>query len=212
MGRILAALSGIAALAIPFWTFPQADAAKLPAFSEAVFAATVDARFDPRARETRVAGRASLEECFLLILPQEWEARAEAAETRLRASSSGAELTVNLRSSDELRRLPQTDLASRDAALLQQVYESRLGRPAQSVSQVSLSEKTTRWSATWIDASLPAGRMTVETFIVPLSENWVLELFFENVGAEEEYDVLVRSLLTGLKLRQGSSCREPPAF
>lgn len=212
MGRTLAALSGVAALlAVSVWSSPDAHAEKVLARSDAVFAEGVLAQFDPRARQTRVSGRASSDECFFFTLPQEWQATADGAETRLTASS-GADLVLTLRSSHELRGLSQKDLALRDATLLQQAYENRLGRPAQSVTFDLLTAQTTRWSATWIDASLPSGRMTVETFIVPLSDDWVLELSFENVETKETYETLVRSLLTGLKLREGGGCRERLTF
>jgi len=212
MGKFLAVLSGFTALSTVLFSSVDAYAAKDPARSASGAVEEVHAQFDPRSGQTRVMGRASSEQCFLLTLPQEWQAAAGGLETRLKSTSSDAELKVNLRSSHELRGLPQRDIASRDAALLQQDYESLLGRPAQSVSLASLTPEATRWSATWVDANLPSGPMTVETFIVPLSQDWVLELSFTQVTAKEEYELLVRSLLAGLELRRGSGCGNRLAF
>lgn len=211
MGKFLAVLSGFAALSVALCAPFDAHAAKAPAPFHAG-AEEVHAQFDPGSRQTYVTGRTSSGQCFSLTLPQEWQAATGGLETRLKSTSSGAELTVNLRSSHELRGLPQRDLASRDAALLQQDYESLLGRPAQSVSLASLTPEATRWSATWVDANLPSGPMTVETLIVPLSEDWVLELSLADVPAKEEYETLIRRLLAGLELRQGSGCSNGLAF
>jgi hypothetical protein len=212
MRKSVAVLFGIATLAVVLGTIPQAQAVKIPASSVSDFTEDIQARFDPQSRQTQITGRISAEPCFFLSLPQEWHAISGGIETRLKSASSEAELTVNLRSSRELRGLPQADLASRDAARLQQDYESLLGRPAQSISLASLTAQATRWSATWIDANLPSGPMTVEAFIVPLSGDWVLELSFGNVAAKEEYETLVRSLLAGLELRQGGGCGDRLVF
>lgn len=211
MGKILAVLSGLLVLPVAFGASFGAHA-NAPAQSDSGIAEEVHARFNPRSGQTHVTGRAPLEQCFFLTLPQEWQTTTGGLKTRLKSTSSEVELTVNLRSSHELRGLPQGDLASRDAALLQQDYENLLGRPAQAVSVTSLTPQATRWSATWIDANLPSGPMTVETFIVPLSEHWVLELSFTNVIAKEEHEALVRSLLDGLELGRGGGCGDRLAF
>lgn len=202
MGLMAAVLSGN----------PGAQAAKIPLQGASGFDEFVHVQFDQRLRQTRVAGRVASHRCFSLALQQEWRSTTGGMETRLRSALTRAELAVSLRSAHELRGLPQADLASRDAALLQQDYESLLGRPAQSVSLVPLSPETTRWSATWVDAHLPSGPLTVEAFIVPLSEDWVLELSFSNITVKEEYDSLVRSLLAGLKVHHGPSCDSQTTF
>ncbi|PVE25820.1 hypothetical protein DC522_03355 [Microvirga sp. KLBC 81] len=202
MGLVAATLCGL----------PQAYAAKIPLQGASGFDEFVRVQFDQQLGRTRVAGRVASHLCFSLALQQEWRATAGGMETRLKSVLSNAELEVSLRPADELRGMPQADLASRDAALLQQGYESLLGRPAQSVSLVSLSPVTTRWSATWVDAHLPSGPLTVEAFIVPLSDDWVLELSFSNIAVKEEYDALVRSLLAGLKVHQGPVCGSQTAF
>ncbi|KLK94742.1 hypothetical protein AA309_01930 [Microvirga vignae] len=202
MGLVTAILCG----------FPEAQAAKIPLQGASGFDDLVRVQFDPQLRQTRVAGRVASHLCFSLALQQEWRSTTGGMETRLKSVLSDAELEVGLRPAHELRGLPQADLASRDAALLQQDYESLLGRPAQSVSLVSLSPETTRWSATWVDAHLPSGPLTVEAFIVPLSDDWVLELSFSNVPVKEEYDSLVRSLLAGLKVHHGPGCGSQMAF
>jgi hypothetical protein len=104
--------------------------------------------------------------------------------------------------------MPQPDLAGRDAAILQRDYESLLGRPAQSVILASSASGASRWSATWIDANLPAPSrsLTIETFIVPLSREWVLELSFSNVEAREAHDDLTQTLLKDLMVQGGAAC------
>lgn len=185
-----------------------AQAATAPLGASGSWQETIRTRFEPQAGQTRVAGRVSSGLCFALSLPQEWRAYAEGSGTRLKAAFSDAELEVGLRSAHELRDMPQPDLASRDAALLQQDYESLLGRPAQSVSLASLSTGATRWSATWVDAYLPSGShgMTVETLIVPLSSEWVLELSVTQVMEKERYEALLASVLSGLRIQRGSDC------
>jgi hypothetical protein len=202
MGLVAAALCGI----------PGAQAAKVPLQGASGFGEFVRVQFDQQLRQTRVAGGVASHLCFSLALQQEWRSTTGGMETRLRSALSDAELEVSLRPAHELRGLPQADLASRDAALLQQDYESLLGRPAQSVSLVSLSPETIRWSATWVDAHLPSGPLTVEAFIVPLSEDWVLELSFSNITVKEEYDSLVRSLLASLKVHHGPVCGSQTVF
>ena len=166
-------------------------------------------RFDPASRETWVTGHVAPGLCFSLRLPQEWRLDADGSENRLKAAASDAGIDVNLRSAGALRHLPQRDLASRDAAFLQRDYEDLQGRPAQSVSLASSHAGAVRWSATWIDANLPAPSraMTVEAFIIPLSKEWVLELSPDNIGTPEAHNGLVRQLLTGLAVHGGADCR-----
>jgi hypothetical protein len=167
------------------------------------------AQFDPALGETRVAGHVGPGLCYSLSLPQEWRLETEGRETRLEAAFSDASIALSLRSAEALQHLPQRDLASRDAALLQQDYEGLLGRPAQSVSLAFSVSGAVRWSATWVDANLPAPSraMTVEAIIVPLSKEWVLELSPENVEAAEASHALLRQALTGLIVRSGADCR-----
>ena len=164
----------------------------------------VQARFDPATRQTWVTGRADSDLCFSLALPDEWRLSAQG----LQAIRSDVELAVSLRSAQELRDMPQPDLASRDAAVLQRDYEALLGRPAQSVSLTS-NAGATRWSATWIDAKLPTAShaMTVETLIVPLSSEWVLELSLSGVDTQEDYNALTQRLLSRLKVQGRASCQ-----
>jgi hypothetical protein len=166
-------------------------------------------RFDLSSGQTRIAGRASADVCFAFSLPQEWRQADEGVKPRLRAVSSGAEIEIVLRSAQELRHLPQQDLASRDAALLQQDYEGLLGRPAQAVSLTSSGSGATLWSATWVDPHLPtdAAALTVETLIVPLSATWVLELSLSNIGQPDDHDALLQNVLSGLRVQGGAACR-----
>jgi hypothetical protein len=191
---------------------PKADAANAQLQAVSDLSGNIHVRFDAGTGQTRIAGHVDSNLCFSFALPQEWRSTTGGMETRLTSSRSRAELLVNLRSSRELRGLPQPDLTSRDAALLQQDYESLFGRPAQSVSLASLAPGATRWSATWADPYLPSGPMTIEAFIVPLSEDWVLELSFSSMEEKEEYDALVRSLLVNLRALQGSGCLDPMVF
>jgi hypothetical protein len=165
---------------------------------------TIQAQFDPVTRQTRVAGRIAPDLCFSLLLPDEWRQ----AEVGLKAVVSQVELGVGLRSARELRDMPQPDLASRDAAFLQRDYEELLGRPAQSVS-LSSDAGATRWSATWVDANLPtaSNAMTIETLIVPLSNEWVLELSLSGAETQGAYNALAQRLLTTLKVQGRGSCR-----
>jgi hypothetical protein len=164
----------------------------------------VQAWFDPSTRQTWVTGRAGADLCFSLALPDEWRLSAQGLEAVL----SDVELALSLRSAQELRDMPQPDLASRDAAVLQRDYEELLGRPAQSVS-LSSNAGATRWSATWVDANLPTAShaMTVETLIMPLSAEWVLELSLSGVETQEAYDALTQRLLSRLKVQGRAACQ-----
>ncbi|MFC4171169.1 hypothetical protein ACFOYU_03710 [Microvirga sp. GCM10011540] len=169
----------------------------------------VELRHHGATGETRLLNRVTPHLCFSLSLPQEWRLTGEEGGTSLEAVSFRAKLDVSLRSAHDLQDLPQTDLAHRDAAFLQRDYEGLLGRPAQSVSLTSPVPGATRWSATWVDANLPtaARAMTIETYIVPLSKEWVLELSLDDVPTGEAHDALVQRLLTGLQVRAGAACR-----
>jgi hypothetical protein len=164
----------------------------------------IEARFNAAAQQTLVTGKAAPDLCFSLSLPEEWRRTEEG----LKAVRSDASLALGLRSAEELSALPQPDLASRDAAALQQDYEDLLGRPAQSVSQ-STDAGATRWSATWVDANLPMAShaMTVETLIVPLSNAWVLELSLSGVETREAYDSLAARVLARLRVQGRASCQ-----
>jgi hypothetical protein len=196
------------ALAAMLCLSSMTQAANAPFKSSGPWQGSVQVRFDARTGQTRVLGPVAPEACFALSLPQEWRSQTGGLDTHLKAASSNAELEVSLRSAYELRGLPQPDLASRDAALLQQDYENLLGRPAQSISLASLAAGASRWSATWVDAHLPSGAhgMTVETLIVPLSSDWVLELSLTNVEERAHYEALMKAMLTSLKVQRGPAC------
>jgi hypothetical protein len=164
----------------------------------------VQVRFDPMIRQTSVTGVVPSGLCFSFSLPEEWRRTAEG----LKAARSDVEIGIGLRSAGELRDLPQPDLASRDAAFLQKDYEELLGRPAQSVS-LSSHGTAARWSATWIDANLPSPTqsMTIETLIVPLSGEWVLELSVNGVETKAAYDALAQRLLARLQVQGRSACQ-----
>jgi len=168
----------------------------------------VPVHFDSASQVTRIAERIAPDLCFSLHLPQEWRSKAEGAGISLEAVSFSARLEISLRSAQELRDMPQPDLASRDAAVLQRDYEHLLGRPAQSVSLDRSPYGATRWSATWIDANLPSASrsLTVETFILPLSSEWILELSLTHVEMPEVHDALIRRILSGLKIMTRKAC------
>ncbi|WP_230530233.1 hypothetical protein [Microvirga roseola] len=190
-------------------SFPSTQAATaLP--TQGVPGEPFRSRFDPIARETRLTGRIALDLCFSLTLPREWhlERRAEKARLTSAAADVAADLEVGLRSAHEIQHMPEPDLARRDAAFLQQGYEHLLGRPAQSVSLSASDAGAMRWSATWVDANLPADShaLTVETFIVPLSREWLLELSLTDVEMPEVRDALMRRVLADLKVERGVAC------
>ena len=164
----------------------------------------IQARFDAASHQTQVSGKVAPDLCFSFVLPEEWHL----TEVGLKAVVSNADLSIGFRSAEELRDMPQSDLAIRDAAALQRDFEEMLGRPAQSVSLTS-EAGATRWSATWIDASLPTAShaMTVETLIMPLSSDWVLELSLSGVESREAYDALAGRLLTRLKVQGRAACQ-----
>ncbi|HZH51319.1 MAG TPA: hypothetical protein VEZ16_05495 [Microvirga sp.] len=170
----------------------------------------VDVRFDAASRETRVSGRIAPGLCYSLSLPEEWRRHAGGEPASLQAVSLRARLDVGFRSAHDLQGLPQPDLAGRDAAFLQRDYEEFLGRPAQSVSLTSPAPGATRWSATWIDANLPtpSRSVTVEALIVPVSNEWVLELSLADVETKQVHDALIPRILSGLRVRTGEDCRE----
>jgi hypothetical protein len=165
---------------------------------------SVQVRFDPMIRQTSVRGAVPSGLCFSFSLPEEWHSTAHG----LKSALSDIEIGIGLRSAGELRDMPQPDLASRDAALLQRDYEELLGRPAQSIS-LSSDAGATRWSATWVDANLPSAShvMTVETLIVPLSGEWVLELSLFGVETREAYNALAQRLLARLKVQGRAACQ-----
>jgi hypothetical protein len=170
----------------------------------------VRVQFDPAMRETVIASRVTPRLCFALSLPEEWRQNTGSGETSVTAVSSSAEIDVNLRSARELQHQPQSDLAHRDAGFLQQDYENLLGRPAQSVSISSPAPGATRWSATWIDQNLPTNShaITIEALIVPLSDEWVLEMSLGGIETPEAHEALIQNVLTGLKVRVGAACRD----
>lgn len=164
----------------------------------------VQVRFDPMIRQTSVTGAVPSGLCFSFSLPEEWQPTAQG----LQSAHSDVEIGIGLRSAGELRDMPQPDLASRDAAFLQKDYEELLGRPAQSVS-LSSHGKAARWSATWVDANLPSASqsMTVETLIVPLSGEWVLELSVNGAETQAAYDAIAQRLLTRLQVQGRAACQ-----
>jgi hypothetical protein len=203
----LKALPGVAAMLAALAVPCLAQAAGMPSSTD-VAREALQARFEPLAHRTQVVGRISPDLCFSLDLPEEWRLDATGVEPRLKAVLSNAELEVSLRAVHELRDLPQADLASRDAAVLQRDYEELLGRPAQSVS-LSANAGATLWSATWVDANLPTAShaMTVETLILPLPGDGVLELSLSGVESQDADKALVQRMLAGLRVQGRASCQ-----
>jgi len=167
----------------------------------------VSAHFDSRADRTRIAQRVG-NSCMMMILPQAWSIASQDERRIVLSASDGRELEVVLRPARAARDLPQADPASRDAALLQQDHEGLFGRPAQAATLVSLPAGAKRWTATWIDASLPGAsrEVTLDTLIVPFSDEWVLELSLAQAGTPAAYEQLMTELLTGLRRESADAC------
>ncbi|MBM6593070.1 hypothetical protein [Microvirga pudoricolor] len=160
----------------------------------------VRARFDPAVNETRLFAQVTPRLCVSMGVPGEWRLGFADGRAALVSVADEAELALAIRSARDLQHLPQSDLPSRDAALLQSDYESMLGRPAQAVSLDMFTSGVMRWTATWIDGQLPTASraLTVETFIVPLSDEWLVELSLDNVEARDAYQALARQALASL--------------
>jgi hypothetical protein len=164
-------------------------------------------RFDPILGETRVTGLVGRDLCVMLTLPFAWET-ADDPTAGLRATKSGAELALSVRSLDEAPKRSDPDLARSDALLLQREYEDLIGRPAQSVVLAPLQSGVTRWTATWIDANLSnaAHALTTEAILVELPRNRVLELSLGNAGTREAYEDLVHDALSRLAVSSAEQC------
>ena len=171
----------------------------------------ISAVYDPAAGETHVWGRLADDLCFSLRMPREWRAAAAGGgPTRLEAVSSGAELEIVARSADDLRDAAGPDLPRRSAAALQREYEETLGKPAQSASIEPLGDAgAIRWAATWIDANFSGagGAFAVETVIIPVAPEWLLELTATKVEGGAMADALVGRALSSLEVATGGGCR-----
>lgn len=197
---------------------PWAAAVLLVAWTPAVQAAlrmsgeplpALSVRFEPEADRTHISSWVERNLCLMLTLPQKWRLASGNNARIVLAASDGAELEANLRPARDVRDMPQPDLASRDAALLQRDNEDMFGRPAQAATLSALSSGAKRWTATWIDASFPAAsrEVTLDTIIVPLSDDWLLELSLTQVDTPAAYEALVGKLLAGLKLGLADTCQ-----
>jgi hypothetical protein len=141
-------------------------------------------------------------------LPQEWRREGgEDGALRLAASAGDGEIEVAWRAVRDLAELPQGNAASKDAELLQRDHEGLLGRKAQA-STVQTLGSATRWTATWIDTSLPAPShsLTVETYIVPASREWLLEFSISDIEDRAVYDDLVRQVLSNIRTASSAQC------
>lgn len=167
-------------------------------------------RFDETLQETRVSAKIAPGSCLSLTLPKEWRLGASADRLRLEAASLNAAIEIAVRSARDLKDLPQPNLADRDAAFLQRTWEAALGRPAQSVSVAFPMPGTLRWTATWFDARFPAPSqsMTIDTFIIPLTQDWVIELFPTDIVSPEAYEPLTRQVIAGLKTSATAQCED----
>ncbi|WP_210497399.1 hypothetical protein [Microvirga antarctica] len=139
--------------------------------------------------------------CVALALPKEWRGGTnDDGQLTLRASSGEGELEIVLRPVRDLTDWSDADAVKRDAAFLQRDHESLLGRPAQAVNLEAVGAAA-RWTATWIDASLPSPShsMTVETYIVPASRDWLVELSVSEIDDRRLHEALVARILSGLQ-------------
>ena len=170
----------------------------------------ISAVYDPAAGETHVRGRLADDLCFSLRMPREWRAAAGGGPMRLEAVSSEAELEIVARSAEDLRDAAGPDLPRRSAAALQREYEETLGKPAQSASIEPLGDAgAIRWAATWIDANFSGagGAFAVETVIIAVAPEWLLELTATKVEGGAVADALVGRALSGLEVATGGGCR-----
>ncbi|MCB8821898.1 hypothetical protein [Microvirga rosea] len=165
-------------------------------------------RFDLKAEQTRVTGRIGDNLCVMLSFPDEWRLAAGGGLRAVVEASHGGEVELVFRPAGEVKDLPQVDLASRDAALLQRDHEEVFGRPAQSATLATLTPGIKRWTATWSDVNLPAasGQITLDTVIVALSDEWLLELSFSEIGTRSTYEATVAEILSSLRLDSASAC------
>jgi hypothetical protein len=165
-------------------------------------------RYVPSVGETHIAARLSPNLCVAFSLPQEWRRELEGSGAlRLTAEANDGEIEISARSVRDLIELPQADPVTRDAAFLQRDHETLLGRPAQA-STLEAVPGATRWTATWIDSSLPSPThaLTIETYIVPASREWLLELSISDIDNRQTYDNLVRDVLSNLRTVSSAQC------
>jgi len=167
----------------------------------------ISADFDMRADRTRITRRVG-NACMTIVLPRAWNVASQDAERTVLSAADGVELEVVLRPARAAKDLPQSDIASRDAALLQRDHEGLFGRPAQAATLVSLPAGAKRWTATWVDASLPSAsrEVTLDTLIVPFSDEWVIELSLAQAGAPADYERLMTDLLLSLRREPAEVC------
>jgi hypothetical protein len=166
------------------------------------------ARFDPISRETQVQEQVSAHLCVSFRLPRKWRLSRNEDGALLHAEESDEDLEIRVRSSSELQSFPQADIAAREAAALQQTYETMIGKPAQATNlQPTGLFGVSRWSATWVDANLASASraLVVETYIVDL-KGAALELTLSNTGTAAEYRDQIARLLSSLRIGSGAEC------
>jgi hypothetical protein len=162
----------------------------------------------PAVGETHVTARLDPAVCVAFSLPQEWRREGgEDGALRLAASGGDGEIEISWRAVRELAELPQGNVGSKDAELLQRDHEGLLGRKAMT-STIETLGSATRWTATWIDTSFPAPShsLTVETYIVPASREWLLELSISDIDDRSTYDDLVRQVLSNIRTASTAQC------
>jgi hypothetical protein len=162
----------------------------------------------PASGETLFRARLNSAVCVAISLPQEWRQDHEAARGLRLVSSRGAgEIEISSRSVRDLSEWPQADAVSRDAALLQHDHEDVLGRKAQTSALEPIGAGA-RWTATWTDFNLPAPShsLTLETYIVPASRDWLLEVSISDVDDRGAYDDLVQQVLSGVQTTGATRC------
>ena len=131
----------------------------------------------------------------------------------LRSGLVGAKLEIVARSAEDLRDAAGPDLPRRSAAALQREYEETLGKPAQSASIEPLGDAgAIRWAATWIDANFSGagGAFAVETVIIAVAPEWLLELTAAKVEGGAMADALVGRALSGLEVATGGAAGPDP--
>ncbi|KAB0267506.1 hypothetical protein [Microvirga brassicacearum] len=188
-----------------------ADSA-VAAFSDRSRPEATAIRYLPSLGETQVAARIDQALCLAFSLPQEWRRvpAGNGAALHLAAATGDGAIEIAFRSMRDLMELPQADPITRDAAFLQRDHEGVFGRPAQASSLESVPGAT-RWTATWIDGNLPSSThmLTLETYIVRASPDWMLEISISDIDDRDTYDTLVQRVLANLQTADPARCGRP---
>lgn len=161
----------------------------------------IHALYDPVRQSTRVQARLETGECLSFRVPLAWAIVEPGLHEATLRMEGGVEIGL------EVKRAKgrAADLASGEALRLQRAYEALLGSPAQSVSLDPIGAGAARFTATWIDASLPtpSRSLTLETYLFPMETGLVLELTPSNLGERATREALAREIAASAKASRG---------